>query len=229
LNNAYYQLTKPGIVYGNALTALAGFFFATGPSIDWEIFSAMLAGLSLVIASACALNNYFDRDIDERMERTKGRGLPSGAIPPENAILFSALLGALGLALLFAFTNLLALLVAALGWIVYILAYTPLKRIHPYALFVGAIAGATPPVVGYAAAAHTLDTTALALFAFLFVWQIPHFIAIAVYRYDEYANAGVPLLIKKPPSKRARGVARSVFYGSLVVLLLWCLALILQR
>ncbi|MDO8624174.1 MAG: heme o synthase [bacterium] len=225
----YYLLTKPGIVYGNVLTAAAGFLFATRDAVPWGIFIAMLGGLALIIASACVTNNYLDRDIDARMERTKTRALASGAVALENALIFSALLGVLGIAVLVVFTNLFALLTAVFGWLVYILAYTPLKRITPYAVFVGAVAGGVPPVVGYVAAAHTLDAAAVALFIFLFVWQIPHFLAIAVYRFEEYTAAGVPLFMKNAPSVRVRRFARGAFYLSLVVLLGWCLALILQR
>lgn len=224
----YYELSKPGIVYGNALVAAAGFLYASKGTADWTVFAYTLLGLSLVIASGCVYNNYYDRYIDKKMLRTKLRPLAAGTIRTGPALYFGALIGAVGVALLFFFTTLPAAVVALAGWAVYVLAYTPLKHKTPHALWVGALAGATPPVVGYAAVTNTLDASALWLFLFLFVWQVPHFLAIAAYRYDEYTAAGVPLLIKKPSLKGKR-LGRIVFYASLAVLLAWCAALMLHK
>ena len=226
--NAYYWLVKPGIIRGNLLAAAAGFLFAS-LTIDWLLFVAMLFGLGCIIASGCVFNNYADRAMDAKMERTKKRALVSGAISNQSALLFASLLGVVGVATLFFFTNLLTLVVAVVGWVFYVLIYTPLKPRNPVALFVGAVAGSVPPVVGYAAAANVLDWWAFFLFAALYVWQIAHFMAIAVYRYDEYTAAGVPLYIRKRPSDAAKRRAKQLFYASLVVLLLFCLLLILQR
>lgn len=224
----YYTLTKPGIIYGNALTASAGFFLASRGAVDLWLLLATVAGLSLVIASACVFNNYVDRDIDALMERTRDRALASRRLSTKSALIFGSILGALGFATLLFYTNPLACLVALLGFVVYVALYTPLKRRSGHALFVGAVAGATPPVVGYAAAAGVLDISALWLFIFLFLWQLPHFIAISVYRADEYAAAGVPLLLgRRTYTKRQKNIAHAVFYFSLVVLLAWCAALLL--
>ena len=226
----YYELTKPGIIYGNALAAAAGFFFASASiPVDWALFAAMFVGLSSVIASACVFNNIADRYFDARMERTKSRALVSGRVSPGSALVFGLALGVLGAAVLWFYTTPLAFGTALLGFAVYVFWYTPLKPKSAAALFVGAIAGATPPLVGYTAVTGTLDLYALMLFAVLYVWQIPHFLAIAVYRYEEYAAAGVPLYIKKAPSAVARRRARLAFYSSLVFLLLFCLTLIVQR
>jgi protoheme IX farnesyltransferase len=216
----YYELAKPGIVYGNILTATAGFFFAQEGAVDWPLFVAMLTGLSLIVASAAAANNYLDRDIDALMERTKNRALVIGAIRPKNALIFAALLGLAGSAMLLFYTNLLTFGVAVLGWFVYVAMYTPLKRRSAYSLFVGAIAGAVPPVVGYLAVTPRLNLVVFSIFTFLFIWQIAHFMAIAIYRYDEYANAGIPLLITKPPSPRVRHLARTGFFLSLIVIVI---------
>lgn len=226
---AYYRLTKPGIVYGNALVAMAGFIYASNWPLHWALFAAMLAGLCLIIASACVLNNYFDRDIDANMARTVTRALVTGAVPLQSALIYGVALGIAGAALLFFFTNLLTLGVAVAGWVIYVFAYTPLKRLTPHALWVGALAGATPPVVGYVAVTNHIDSTALALFIFLCLWQVPHFLAIATYRHDEYSKAGVPLFITKTPSNRAKRWGRGIFYLSLVVLLVWCAALMLHK
>jgi protoheme IX farnesyltransferase len=227
----YYELAKPGIIYGNALTATAGFFLASPESLAEAglLFATMLIGLSLIIASACVFNNYFDRDIDAKMERTKNRALAAGRIPAHRALTFAAILGLLGALVLWLYTTTLALGVALVGFGVYVFLYTPLKHKTPHALWVGAIAGATPPVVGYTAVTATLDWYALALFTFLFLWQIPHFLSIALYRHEEYQAAGIPLFIHKAPTEQTKRRARQVFFLSLVVLLLWCTALILQR
>lgn len=225
----YYELAKPGIVYGNMLAAVAGFFFGSGEYIEWGTFAAMVLGLSGIIASACVWNNIYDRHADARMERTKGRPLAAGEIPLKNAAAYALLLGTAGAAALAFFTNVLALVFALIGFAIYVLWYTPLKHRSATALYVGALAGATPPVVGYTAAAYALDAYALGLFAALFLWQIPHFLSIAVFRYDEYKAAGIPLLIQKAPGPEARKRARKIFFYSLLVLLAFCLILIVQR
>ena len=225
---AYYQLAKPGIVYGNALVAAAGFVYASKEAVSWPLFVYTLLGLSLVIASACVCNNYYDRDIDKKMSRTAARPLAAGHIRRQAALAYGAFLGIAGILLLYFFTTLPAFFIALAGWAVYVLLYTPLKHVTAHALWVGAIAGATPPVVGYAAVTGFLDLHALWLFIFLFIWQIPHFLGIAAYRHDEYAEAGVPLLLAKP-SARGKKVGRIVFYISLVALLVWCGALMLHK
>src|SRR6185436_3371747 len=228
---AYYHLTKPGIIYGNIIVAAAAFVFAshkTGEGIiDLVLGLWMIVGLSCVIASACVFNNYQDRHMDAKMQRTKTRALASGAIPHGYALLFGAVLLVVGLKVLLFFTNILAFEVALAGFLVYVFAYSPLKPRTPYALFVGALAGATPPVVGYVAVTNTLDSTAWLLFLFLFVWQLPHFLAIAVYRNEEYAAASVPMFMKGPYTHAQKKLGRQIFFFSLVVLLVWCAVLLL--
>lgn len=226
--SAYYRLTKPGIVYGNLLPAIGAFFFGSPGLPHWPSLLFMVGGLACIIACGCVLNNYFDRSMDARMERTKHRALVTGAIPPSAALLFALVLGLSGTALLHLFSTPVALVSALLGLFVYVALYTPLKSRSATALYVGAVAGAMPPVVGYAAAAGTLDAYAAGLFLALYLWQLPHFIAIAFFRYEEYRAAGVPLLIKTPPSPEARKVARKIFHYSLWVLLLGCAGLIVQ-
>ena len=173
--HVYYELTKPGIIYGNALTAVAGFFLASSQDIDWRLLLAAVLGLSFVIASACVFNNYVDREIDARMTRTSSRALAAGHISPHYALLFGLALLVLGILVLHYYTTPLALWVATFGFVVYVFLYTPLKPRSASALYVGAIAGATPPVVGYVAVTNTFDLYTLVLFAALYVWQIPHF------------------------------------------------------
>lgn len=231
----YLELTKYRLALVNVLVAAAAFVFASPVQagspwvLDWQTFGITLLGLWLIIASGCVFNNYLDRFLDARMERTKHRALPAGRVDPIHALMYGAVLLAGGTTLLFIYAHLLALVAALAGFAVYVFLYTPLKPKSGYALFVGALAGAAPPLVGYAAAAHTLDLWALAFFAFMFFWQIPHFLAIARYRFEEYTFAGVPLLVDKPLDEEGRRKARWVFYLSLLLLLLFCLTLILQR
>ena len=228
LAGAYYQLAKPRMVYGNLLVAGAAFAYAS-QGLDWIALGWALAGLGFIIGSACVFNNVYDRHIDAAMERTKNRALVRGDISVQGALVYGRVLLAAGVAALFFFTNLVTLAAALAGFICYVFLYTPIKHYSPYALYVGAVAGGTPPLVGYAAATGMLDYTAALLFGFLFLWQIPHFLAIAVYRNDEYAAAGVPLFMRGPYTQKQKKVARIIFYLSLVVLLGWCLALMVHK
>lgn len=226
--HTYYELTKPRLMIMNIIVAMAAFVFAAPTQFDWRSFFYMSLGLAGVIASACVFNNIADRRLDTRMERTKNRALASGRVSPLSATLYAMLLLTGGILFLYQ-TDILALHAALVGFVVYVFIYTPLKPRSPAALFVGAVAGATPPLVGYAAAAHTLDLYAWGLFFILFLWQVPHFLAIARFRFEEYAAAGVPLLVKKSPSEQGRRNARRIFYFSLIFLLVYCFVLILHR
>lgn len=226
--NSYYQLVKPRMVMMNVLVAAAVFVFASPTLIEWDVFVFTMSGLAFVVAGACALNNVADRKLDAKMDRTKGRAVATGQIAPMYAVVFGLVLFAVGVRLLVE-VHILALLSALVGFGVYVFLYTPLKPKTGYALYMGAVAGATPPLVGYAAAAHQLDWVAWGLFAILFLWQIPHFLAIARYRFGEYSAAGVPLLVTAPTTEEARHHARKIFYLSLVALVLLCLGLILHR
>ncbi len=211
-----YALVKPGIVYGNALTAAAGFLFASRGHADVRLFLAMLAGLSLIIAGSCVVNNYLDRDIDARMERTKDRALAVGRIAAPRALLFALVLLASGVAVLFFYTNPLTLSIALLGVVLYLALYTPLKRVSEHAVLIGALAGATPPVIGYTAVTHSLDTIALLLFIILVAWQMVHFSAIAIYRIEEYRAAGIPVF---PIRQGARSTKALMTAHALIFLL----------
>jgi heme o synthase len=189
----YYRLTKPGIVYGNLLTTLAAYLYASRWHINGWTFLATLVGIALVIASACVFNNYLDRDIDAKMERTKERALASGSISNMSALVFGVILGAIGFVLLL-FVNVLTSVIALIGFLVYVFAYTFLKRTTHWATEIGSIAGATPIVVGYTAVAGRFNLPAIILFLILVFWQMPHFYAIAARRSEEYAAAGIPVL-----------------------------------
>ena len=221
----YVELLKPRMVLGNVIVVFAAFFFASRWHIDLTLLLATMAGAALVMAGACAANNYLDRAIDAKMARTQSRALARGSIPPAHALALSVLFLLCGVLLLYRYANPLTAAVAFVGYALYVGAYTLLKPRTPYALFVGALAGATPPVIGYSAVTNTLDSIALFLFLFLFVWQIPHFLAISLYRFEEYTAAGVPLFVRRAPSDSVRLLARKSFFYSLVVLLGFCAAL----
>jgi len=203
----YYSLTKPGVTYGNAITAVAGFLLAAQGRIDLGLFASLTVGITLVIASACVINNYLDQDIDSLMTRTKTRALVAGKLPGRNAVIFSAALGIVGVWLLYAFTNPLTAYVGVFGWIVYVIFYGALsKRLSIHGTLVGSVSGAAPIVAGYTAVTNTLDTGAFILFAILFFWQMPEFYSIAIYRRKEYAKAKVPVMtvVKGVPSTKVQ-------------------------
>lgn len=190
----YYLVTKPGIIMGNLITVAAGFLLASKGVIDLWLFFATLLGLALIIASACVFNNYIDRQIDKKMERTKNRALAAGLISHKKAILFAISLFIIGNLVLFTYTNASASLVADVGFFIYVTLYSIWKHHTIYGTAIGSIAGATPPVVGYLAVNNLFDSGALILFSILICWQMPHFFSIAMYRLDDYTRASIPVL-----------------------------------
>jgi len=164
----------------------------------------MLAGLSLVVASACVFNNLIDRDIDRRMARTKSRALVSGRISAPAAIVYASLLGAAGVLVLILWTNLLTTLIALAAEVVYVIFYGWAKRRSVHSTVVGSLAGAAPPAIGYCSLTNHLDGAALILFLILVFWQMPHFYAIGIYRRDDYAAAKLPILPVKSGLKATK-------------------------
>lgn len=191
----YIAITKPGILRSNLIATFAGYWVASGWQVQYGRLILVLLGTMLVMASACVFNNYFDREMDMKMERTRERGLPTGRMKPQNVLVYAALLGIAGLAVLFGFAGLLAGLFGIVGMFVYVVVYTLwLKRTSTWSTSVGAISGAMPPVIGYVAVTGTVDAGAWLLFALLFLWQPPHFWALGIRRKEEYRAAGFPLL-----------------------------------
>ncbi len=188
-----YRLTKPGIIYANAFTAAVGFLFACKWKIDWRLFASLVAGTSLVIASACVCNNYIDRDIDKKMARTRDRALASGAISGREALLFAGVLGVLGFAILALETNAFTVVIGAVAFIDYVILYGISKRRSVHGTVVGSISGAAPIAAGYVAVSGRLTLDAWLLFAIMVAWQMPHFYAIAIFREGDYAAAGIPV------------------------------------
>ena len=209
----YYELTKSGLVFGNLITVIAGFLLGArtlqgaggGLLVNvWLLFAA-LVGIFFVMASGCVFNNYIDRDIDAKMERTKHRALVEGHLSVRASLIFASVLGIAGFLILVVFTNILATLAALTGFIFYVFSYTLWgKRRTVYGTFIGAISGATPPVVGYAAASGRIDMAALILFLIMLVWQMPHFFAIAIRREDDYAAAKIPVMPVKYGIRRTK-------------------------
>jgi heme o synthase len=190
----WLELAKPRITTMVVFTALVGFVTAT-PGPWWTpLLAAALVGTGLVAAGASVLNQVMERDTDALMLRTRTRPIPSGRILPAEALAFGAALTGSGLALLLWRCGPLASAVAFATWGSYLFAYTPLKRRTPLATLVGAVPGALPPVIGWAAARASLDPGAFILFAILFLWQVPHFLAIAWLYRDDYARARFPML-----------------------------------
>lgn len=222
LTKVYLLLTKPGIILGNIITMAGGFFLAARGQFDWfQLFLSMVA-LAMVIASAAICNNYIDRELDQKMERTKNRGFAQGSLSVAVALLLALFLVVIGTALLIRFTNLLTASIAITGFIVYVFVYSFVKPRTTFGTIIGSIAGAIPPVVGYCSISNQFDLAALLLFAMLVTWQIPHFFAIAIYRLEDYKAAGLPLLPLVKGMKRTKiEMAFYTFFFAIVSSSLW--------
>jgi len=189
----FAELAKPRITSLVLVTAAVGFAVGGQGSIDWLAFLVFMAGTGLLCGGASALNQYLERDADALMERTRRRPIPGGRIRPEEALVFGLALSAAGLAVL-AFVNALTLALGAASLVSYVLAYTPLKRVTSLCTVVGAVPGALPPLMGWAASRGSLGAAGWGLFAILFLWQLPHFLAIGWLYRDDYARGGFPML-----------------------------------
>lgn len=194
VTRTYWLLTKPGIIMGNLITTAGGFALASSGSFNIGLILATALGLSCVIASSCVLNNCIDRKADREMARTQNRPLVTGAISLKGALVFASVLGIIGTYVLATFANLLALSVALLGLVFYVIFYSFSKYQTVHSTLIGSIAGAVPPIVGYTAVSHSLDRGAFIFFVMMVLWQMPHFYAIAIYRMKDYAKASIPVL-----------------------------------
>ena len=193
----YWELTKPEINFLIAITAAAGFWIgspAAPPHFPWMRFIHTLLGTVIVASGAATLNQLIELQYDAQMRRTARRPLASGRIAPSHALWFGVLLAVFGAAYLAISTNAFASLLATLTLLSYLFLYTPLKRITPLCTLVGAVPGATPPLIGWAAARGHLDAAAWVLFAIVFLWQFPHFMSIAWIYREDYARAGYLVL-----------------------------------
>lgn len=194
---AYLELAKPGISTMVVLTALAGFYMASLEPMNLLLLIPTLLGVALSAAGASALNMLLERKEDGLMQRTENRPLPSGRIQPKEALIFGLLLSASGLLLLTTYANHLAAILTAASIAIYLFCYTPLKKKNPLSIPVGAISGALPPMIGWISARGGLNLEAWTLFAILFLWQMPHFYAIARMYREDYARAGFLMIPKQ--------------------------------
>lgn len=190
---ALVELSKPGVTRLVLVTTGLGVVAAPGSWL-WSDLVFTVLGTGLVVAGANALNMFLERESDTKMVRTLGRPLPTGRLKPDEALAFGMCVSVLGLFTLAQFVSTAAVVLATVALLSYVLLYTPLKRVSSVALYVGAVPGALPPAIGYAALTGTVDGLGLSLFLILFVWQLPHFLAITLFRASEYKRAGLKVL-----------------------------------
>jgi protoheme IX farnesyltransferase len=202
----YLQLTRPRLSAMALLTVAAGAVLASGGAPDWRVVAQALVGAALVAAGASAVNQWLERGVDARMRRTQARPLPAGRLRPGEVLAFGIASAAVGVVYLaVTLVNPLAAAVAALTFLTYVFVYTPLKRRTPLNTLVGAVPGALPPVIGWAAVRGSVGAEAAALFAVLFLWQVPHFLAIAWIHREDYGRAGLRMLPSVDPDGSATG------------------------
>ncbi len=213
----FVELTKPRITFLVTLTALVGYVAGASGPIDPARLVAALVGTGLVAAGASALNMLLERDTDALMHRTRSRPLPAARMRPADALAFGVAITVAGVAELAWLSGPLAAAVALATWLSYVFLYTPLKRRTSLSTLVGAVPGALPPVIGWAAARGSIDAAAFVLFAILFLWQIPHFLAIAWIYRDDYERGGLPMLPVLDRDGRMTG--RQAVANSLALLL----------
>jgi heme o synthase len=209
-------LTKPRVVLMIVVTTLVGYYVGlTGPA-DWARLLHLAIGTMLAAGGTLALNQYWERDVDARMERTRGRPLPDGRLVPLEALTFGAAITVLGIAYLATFVGVAPATVTLATFGLYLFAYTPLKLRTALCTIVGAVPGALPPVTGWIAARDEAGAGAWVLFGILFLWQLPHTLAIARLYRDDYARAGVRLLPVIDPD--GTSTERQIVTGCLALL-----------
>lgn len=209
----FVALTKPGITRMVLLTTGVGFYMAAAPGVDWLVLASTLLGTGLAASGTNALNQVVERDADSRMRRTRNRPLPAGRMEARAAALFACAVSLLGIAWLALLVGPLPAAVVAATLVSYVLVYTPLKRVTNLSTLIGGVPGALPIVAGWTAAGGGLDAGALILFGILFLWQIPHFLALAYIYRDDYARGGFIMLTLG--DERGRRTARQALLYSL--------------
>jgi protoheme IX farnesyltransferase len=209
-------LVKPRLNLLVVASSAVGYYLGAPAPLDLGSMAQAVAGTALVAGGAAALNQVYERDTDALMRRTRQRPLPDGRIVPRDAIAFGAALAIAGLLLLATRANVSAAILAFATIVVYLNVYTPLKRKSPLATLVGAVPGALPPLIGWAASHGGISAGGLSLFAIVFVWQIPHFMAIAWLYRDDYGKAGFPMLSVIDP-RGGRAARQAVIYALALV------------
>ena len=211
----FVSLTKPRVVLMVGVTALVGYYLGAIGEPDYLRLLHTLLGTALAAGGTLALNQFLERDLDARMHRTRSRPLPGGRLQPREALIFAGLTTAAGLLYLLAVVGIGVVLVTAATAALYLGAYTPLKRVTPLCLVIGAVPGALPPVAGWMAARGDVGAGAAVLFAILFLWQWPHTLAIAWLYREDYARGGVRVLPVNDPE--GRRTARQIVAGCLAL------------
>lgn len=211
----FVTLTKPRLNLLVLITTLGGLYLASPTGVPLPIVLHTLAGSALVAGGASALNQVWERHTDGLMKRTATRPLPGGRVGVAEGALFGLVLSIAGLVELAWQVNAMSTAVAALTLVSYVLVYTPLKRRTSLATLVGAVPGALPPVIGWAAATNEVTLPAIVLFGIVFFWQMPHFLAIAWLHRDDYRNAGIPLLPVLEPDGRRTGQQALLYAAAL--------------
>ncbi len=203
--NTYYHLAKPRLVGRGLLTAAAGFFFASHWSNSYSTLVGLLIGLGLVLSCAGVLSSVFNRDIDSKMVSARKKATLTSEIEVHKAVKYAAFMGILGLAMLAIYANILTLIIALFGLLIYVVIYNYLKRKTIYGALIGAAAGAIPPVIGYCAFTDSLDIGGVIIFLIFVCWQLVHFHGLALYKQREYKERGLPIW------PNVKGVASSQF------------------
>ncbi|MDQ6677495.1 MAG: heme o synthase [Acidobacteriota bacterium] len=221
--NDYIALTKPRITWFILMSAAIGYFFGLGRDAfewrsweSWQPFLLTILGTGLLCSGTAALNQWYERESDLKMRRSAGRPLPGGRLTAKSALLFGAGLALAGFAILALAVNLLAGLLGLFTLVSYLFIYTPLKQRSSLATVIGALPGAMPPMIGYAAGRGSLTPEAWALFAILFIWQFPHFLAIAWMYREDYSRAGILMLPVVEPDGRSTS-RQIVIYASTLI------------
>lgn len=190
----YFELTKPGIIYGNLLSLVAGFLLGSKGNLNFILFASTIIGAYLVMASACVFNNVIDKKIDKKMKRTKNRAMVKGSISEQNALIFASILGISGFSILIIYTNIYVVLAGLIAILTYIFPYSYFKRKSWVGTGVGTIPGAMPIIAGYMAVTGSINLTVIMLFLIMVFWQIPHFYALGIFRLKDYKKAKLPIL-----------------------------------
>lgn len=199
---AYFELTKPRIAFMLVLTAAAGFYLGSDKGFNWMLFINSMAGIALLAFGVSTLNQFIEKKTDALMERTARRPLPSGKLSSVEALIFGSFLIILAEIYLAYFVNGLTALLGIIVIIGYVFLYTPLKTRTSASTAIGALPGAMPPLMGFTAAANEITLSAWVMFAMLFLWQFPHFLAIAWMYREQYAKAGILMLpVVEPEGK----------------------------
>jgi protoheme IX farnesyltransferase len=214
----FVTLAKPRLNMLVVASTLAGYAMADGEPLGLLRLCAVLLGTLLVAGGASAFNQVLERDIDARMRRTRTRPLPDQRLQPIEGVLFGAASSSVGALMIIAASNVLAAVVALTTLVVYVGIYTPLKRRTSFSTVIGAIPGALPPIVGWAAASGEITAKAWTLFGIMFLWQLPHFLAIASMYREDYARAGLPMLPVLEPDGRSTGRQAVVYAAALIPL-----------